>query len=643
MCPFSGGADAGYCMDTSGVLSNAEIRRVLDRTGVEPTLDREAGIKYISWEGQWLKLRQRRWRYWRSPWGIFKDLSVNAALRVDRDLKSQNEAVAWAGSGKDVEECMFNRGRRDPTNQRAGRGKRTLCVPGNIEAEGCSWVGEPLFCSPPLVFSPILPIAGLIAAGGCPQGSIHLANDNMPPSSDDNDAPKECFPESKLDKRWCDEFDFGSMRIGGDLAGGLVIRGVVEKILRRSSNLGSAMDPTLTGMFDGYNGCNDLRYGDIEDLIRLGYTPYNLPAGSDFKWPDLDDDDGECTTTITTSKTVTESIITVRECDVKKWPQACHNYVSVAKHWLANGHNSAGHSDHLLCPWEWLRGATATRSVPRTWNGEHSGWTNWLPKPGGTTCERDEYLFIRFIGPPNPPIQFLRVLPKSENGRAGVALVQGVCPTTLESQTTVEMTSGGSRTCYVNSKTTKTQVVLSISYPNWDDDWENTAIWDDHLRQNPCIPNVRFDDPGFVLLTDDPWYKTGSGKKIDSAVYRDPPPFAVTQGLTLPRRVLDDKDIFFSDENGFGIVDERNQSRRATPEELRKHLGILPCLSPNCVEEKAALGLDVNGNPTPISLQATTTAVDPMKEATGSYGGNLPDVAWRSIKVPRLPTVTPAP
>lgn len=53
MCPFSGGADAGYCMDTSGVLSNAEIRRVLDRTGVKPILDREAGIKYISWEGQW--------------------------------------------------------------------------------------------------------------------------------------------------------------------------------------------------------------------------------------------------------------------------------------------------------------------------------------------------------------------------------------------------------------------------------------------------------------------------------------------------------------------------------------------------------------------------------------------------------------
>ncbi|KAL2753128.1 glycoside hydrolase family 18 protein, partial [Sodiomyces alcalophilus JCM 7366] len=54
MCPFEGGADAGYCMDTSGVLSNAEIRRVLDRTGVTPILDREAGIKYISWEGQWV-------------------------------------------------------------------------------------------------------------------------------------------------------------------------------------------------------------------------------------------------------------------------------------------------------------------------------------------------------------------------------------------------------------------------------------------------------------------------------------------------------------------------------------------------------------------------------------------------------------
>lgn len=206
--------------------------------------------------------------------------------------------------------------------------------------------------------------------------------------------------------------DFGGMGMGGGLAGLLAVRGILDKIRRRSSNLGGMdWEPTLPGMFDGYDGCNNMRYGDMEDLEMMGYTPYNLPQGSDFVWPGLDDDDefGDCTTTLTHSTTETVSTTTVKECNMVAWPQACHNYVSVAKHWFASGHNPAAQSDHLLCPWEWLPGATAHRSVPRSWNSQHSAWTQWLPKPGGEQCERDEYPFIRFIGAPNPPVQFVRV------------------------------------------------------------------------------------------------------------------------------------------------------------------------------------------------------------------------------------------
>ncbi|TEA17437.1 Acidic mammalian chitinase [Colletotrichum sidae] len=736
MCPFSGGAEAGYCMDTSGVLSNAEIRRVLDRTGVEPTLDREAGIKYISWEGQWVsyddgetlalktQFANNRCLGGKMIWAVdldepgsptlqalvsggsgsgsgggsggsgglpgglpgvkFKGLSVRAALRVDRDLKMQNEAAAtmiltdcgescptgwhaitgasgvWAGSGKDVEECMLNRGSRVMESHNVGRGKRSLCVPDNIEVEGCSWVGRPLFCSPPTIFDAVR-IRGVPASGGCPKGSVHLANNNMPPSEGDESNPKECFPgtyaafcckkvESKLSKRWCDEMDFGGLLVGGGLAGVLRIRGIGDKIRRRSSNLGSEMDwdPVLPGMFDGYDGCNGQRYGDMEDLEMMGYHPYNLPQGSDFVWPGLDDDDddesGDCTTTVTRSTTETTSTTVTKECNVVAWPQACHNYVSIAKHWFASGHNPAAQSDHLLCPWEYLPGATARRSVPQTWNNEHSSWRQWLAKPGSTTCERDEYPFIRFIGAPNPPVQYLRVLPKSENGPAGNHLVNRVCPITMESETEVETITGGSRTCYVSSKTTKTQVVLSIGYNPWDAAWENTAIWDDHLPRNPCLPSINFNDPGFALLTGDPWYRTGAGVGIDSARYRQPPPVAVTQGHILPRRKLEDGDIYFSDDDGFGIVDERNRSRRATPEELRKHLGLLPCRSPDCIEEKAALGLDVNGNPMPISLEATVTAVDPMEKETGNAEGSLPAMTGGSFleSFPTPTTMAPA-
>jgi len=213
----------------------------------------------------------------------------------------------------------------------------------------------------------------------------------------------------------------------------------------------------------------------------------------------------------------------------------------------------------------------------------------------------------------------------------------------MESTTTVETTSGGSRTCYVNSKTTKTQVVLSIHYSSWDNDWGQTAIWDDHLRQNPCLPSINLDDPGFALLTSDPWYRTGSGVGTDSARYANAPPLSVTQGYTLPRRALDDEEIYFADEEGFGIVEARNQSRRATPEELREHLGILPCLSPNCVEEKAALGLDEYGNPTPVSLELVATAVDPREEEAEGFGELPPAATGGSIEEPSMSTATPAP
>ncbi|ROT38621.1 hypothetical protein SODALDRAFT_166751 [Sodiomyces alkalinus F11] len=313
------------------------------------------------------------------PREIFGDLSLNAALRVDRDLRAQNEAPAtliltdcgeecpvgwhaitkasgvWAGAGKDVEECKLNRGPNAIHNRDVGRGKRALCAPNKMEVGGCSWVGQPLFCSPPRVSTILNP-----GFGGCPKGSIHLANNNMPPSSDDNDNPKECFPgtysafccnsvEVKLERRWCDEFDYGSLAMAGGVAGAL-----------------------------GFNGCHFFRGGDIEDLIRLGYTPYNLPPGSTFEWPeDLDEDeDEECTMTITTSTTSWSTTITTRTCNVQSWPQACHNYVSVAKHWMRHGHNPALHSDHLLCPW--VR-ETRGRSAPLTWNDQHEPWRTWLP------------------------------------------------------------------------------------------------------------------------------------------------------------------------------------------------------------------------------------------------------------------------
>lgn len=54
-CPFSGGANPGQCTQTSGILSNSEIQRLIKSKGLTPILDSTAAIKYITWDSnQWV-------------------------------------------------------------------------------------------------------------------------------------------------------------------------------------------------------------------------------------------------------------------------------------------------------------------------------------------------------------------------------------------------------------------------------------------------------------------------------------------------------------------------------------------------------------------------------------------------------------
>lgn len=54
-CPFSSGAKPGNCTKTSGVLSNAEIQRIIDDKNLKPTVDKNAGVKWITWDSdQWV-------------------------------------------------------------------------------------------------------------------------------------------------------------------------------------------------------------------------------------------------------------------------------------------------------------------------------------------------------------------------------------------------------------------------------------------------------------------------------------------------------------------------------------------------------------------------------------------------------------
>ena len=55
ICKFTGGANAGKCSKASGILDYEEISDVISQTGVKPTWDKTAGVKWITWDSnQWV-------------------------------------------------------------------------------------------------------------------------------------------------------------------------------------------------------------------------------------------------------------------------------------------------------------------------------------------------------------------------------------------------------------------------------------------------------------------------------------------------------------------------------------------------------------------------------------------------------------
>jgi len=54
-CPFSAGGEPGKCSKASGVLTNAEIKRIIDENNLEPMYDKTAAVKWITWNSnQWV-------------------------------------------------------------------------------------------------------------------------------------------------------------------------------------------------------------------------------------------------------------------------------------------------------------------------------------------------------------------------------------------------------------------------------------------------------------------------------------------------------------------------------------------------------------------------------------------------------------
>ncbi|KAF2500206.1 hypothetical protein BU16DRAFT_578211 [Lophium mytilinum] len=332
-----------------------------------------------------------------------------------------------------------------------------------------------------------------------------------------------------------------------------------------------------------------------------------------------------------------------KQCDFAKHSQACYHYYSAIQ-------NDARMSSVYTCRDNNKR---VNGVKTRDWRIQHAkkGWEDYLPKsymfhdskePKKLACERDEWP-PGYFNPPNanrPGVvapQLVRYIPSGENGGAAQQwtsfcdledgglgngqirkaigarkkpppgkkfgdineeLVRLIRP----GKEKVNKGKDGKETTTTEFDAQFTRAVYEITFdkhfarfPSKENDWG--------LRDNPCWPkDIVPNDPGWVLLTDDAFYKTAGPLELvaelqaQKALYKLAAPkdmvqrADIRQGLNPPS-----KRPFDLTEDGGLAIRGVNSSRRLTHEELQRDIQIIPCADNTCSQERKLLHDDEEG------------------------------------------------
>ncbi|KHO00990.1 glycoside hydrolase family 18 protein [Metarhizium album ARSEF 1941] len=214
-----------------------------------------------------------------------------------------------------------------------------------------------------------------------------------------------------------------------------------------------------------------------------------------------------------------------KECP-KEFTQACYHYSSairVSPQWAT-----------ITCPPEagkprWRKNAKATNA----WAAQHDGkgWKDEAHR-AETKCDKDEYPPAYFLneqddawkwaGKPAGNGQLVRWVPWKENQDAG-QLWKGACfegPVRSISDTDlvrrVRNAPAQKQSAVTNGQETVTYAEVTVAHrPEWGMKFAHAAnpLPNDGLDENPCWPSkIAPRDPGFALLTFDPYYTSIYGK-----------------------------------------------------------------------------------------------------------------------------------
>ncbi|KAI1734037.1 glycosyl hydrolases family 18-domain-containing protein [Xylaria scruposa] len=308
-----------------------------------------------------------------------------------------------------------------------------------------------------------------------------------------------------------------------------------------------------------------------------------------------------------TASTTIEPAPTVSVCDGSRWQQPCLHYSSVIQRMPTY--------KTLKCPVTSY--AHPNRPWRDQWYDDHSAdWYNGFMQQRDVRCEADEYPPAAFHQGDRWPKQYIRFSPGSQNGGAGSLFHLDFCGFDAQGKLPVERaneryvsdrTVGGLKRRVTQYMGRTTRRAVRIDFINVvDPDGEAGLI------SNPCWPSILLYDPGFALLTDDPYYaRHRSAQQYGIANYPDLIPLDVL-GNHQPQqgyRKRDEK-LHGLDPEAW-VFDDGNTTRRATADELVRDMGILRCNSADCHEEMQELEID-----SALIVQSSDTSYHPVVPTT---------------------------
>ncbi|KAK0100840.1 hypothetical protein ONS95_007287 [Cadophora gregata] len=682
VCQFSGGANAGPCSGTAGILDLQEISDIITKNNLKPVWDKTAGVKWITWaSNQWVSyddddtfaqkkdFANKRCLGGMMVWAIDqKEQSSSGNNLAAGVTSSQQDSAKQASADQAAKLSCYttdcNKSCKKGTNKvtqmngqpgqlstegRCSKGQyRTLCCNDGTTTGTCQWRGYRG--------------VGLSCISGCADGESELVTDTnnhgksdqtcngglqsyccsgfkAPPTKSDllqkaadaaKDAAESAAEQLALDiaaKAFC------RIAVPALLAPLELIEDLIPFVGWIASAAEIAATPALITLctkeiekagkaeFKVFGKKQTLTLDKKKEPVSTRPPSSNhspMPTSSaqckradgdncgrpQRNGPDLYESI-DSTTLYPAAITSTCHGNGVQPGGVKPWIQACLHYSSVI--------NYQPGLKTLTCP-------IASRAKPgrpwrdRWYEDHNEEWRKGWMRSKDADCEADEFPPAAFNQGSLVPQQYIRFNPGSQNAGAGSIFGLRFCQfdasgklpeDRLNARYVSDRVVGGlkRKVYHYTARTTRSKVVIEFDAAVRDPDGVAG------LHDNPCWPENLVEDPGFALLTNDPYYlghpaEARYGKKnYGGLIPQDVLDSAAAAGHASRAGYEKRDDASHNLNPDAWVYNDGNRTRRLTDTELQEKLGILRCRAADCKDEMRALGIE-----TAIVVQATVTA-----------------------------------